>query len=243
MSRNPDRGLLFGASLLCLVLSGCGAMSGVYRTPLTPSPVQTTARHPTEPILLQFDQAVNGVPLNETIWDSFTGPRRDQGEANQIGFTQHRSFSAFPLLPFGTIVNYKVKTQIFVPFGNLLTQTLISSVNKPDCHVDVAYDEGSAKRISSAGQVAEQWRIKVDSFYVWEDPLNHLNYYCTVSMQVIDSGKMAGSSTFTKSSLKNDLGGVFSLSSSFLNEMNASADRFTHQVVEEILDRATQPRR
>jgi hypothetical protein len=204
-------------------------------------PVHLSVDAPRAKILVCFYQTIQGVRLDETVWDNFFGPHQDVDESSQIGFTQHRNFhSVVPIVPNGIDPGTGTNSQIMIPFGNLLSETLLSSIDSSRTSVLVAFDSKTATELNSSHHPTRILEVKVDSFFVWEEPLNHLNYSTVVSCRVRDSsGAVLAEQRIHQSALGNELGGVLSSSRTFLDAMNASAGAFTRDVITEILRRCS----
>ncbi len=162
--------------LLAALLASC-AQSG--RKPLEPiSFSRTLPDLPGGAIVVGFEESVPGKPLAETVWDNVSGPFWDAAESKQIGFTLDYKPQFFFVPPEMVPLYAKAginlnDTRLIVPFGNILSSTVASAARKNFSQVNLCYDE-ECVRSSNAPTAL---RIKVEQFFVWESPVNHMNLY------------------------------------------------------------------
>jgi hypothetical protein len=82
--------------------------------------------------------------------------------------------------------------------------------------------------------------VKVDSFVVWEAPLNHINMYVRGSASTTDtSGSVLESLPFERSVLDEELGSFFSTHASMIRKMNEIADDLAGAIVVAVLRELT----
>ncbi len=223
-----------------IFISLVGCVS-VYRIPLkvTPTTIKSNIKH--NSVLLQFEQTTKGIPLNETVWSNIKSAYRDSIESQKIGFTQNRNIGVIPIIPIATITTYKVDSEILIPFGNIFSKKLISAFDSTNSSITSTYTDEDTKEVITVKRPETILKTKIDSFFVWEAPLNHLNFYTVGSFVLLDStSKEIKKHNFKRVSLRNNLGGIFSTSSHFLDEMLTYSNIFAEEVVSEILTKLEQ---
>jgi hypothetical protein len=206
-------------------------------------PQQLSLRN-TDDLKIIFQEVIPGKPLNETVWDNATGAFWDVKESKQIGFTQNYS-KFIPLAATAGVIGgavggaiagaaagpQLVDTRIVIPFGNVFSNTVESALGKNIKRYLVCFNSAC-----SAQKFAENdLTIKIDNFYVWEGPLNHLNFYVKGECLYTRNGSEAKKYDFEKSMLSQKLGTMMSTHASFLNEMNRLANIFSEEITTDII--------
>lgn len=191
-----------------------------------------------ETIVIRFEESVPGKPLNQTVWDNISGPFWDVTESKQIGFTQHYKAQFFavppPLLP--TVAQSGanlIDTQIVIPFGNIFSAIVESAAQKNSQPAVFCYDEDCLKRSS----IPAILKLRIEKFFVWEAPLNHLNLYVKGKSSYWRSGAIVRDYEFERSMLSQKLGSVFSTHSAFMDEMNRLSNQFARDIVAEVFSK------
>lgn len=234
--------------LIVFLLISC-AQSG--RKPLDIPPfTRTLAATPQEAIVIRFEQSVPGKPLNETVWDNVSGPFWDAAESKQLGFTPRYKPQFFFIPPAQVPIMAKAginlnDTQIIIPFGNILSSTIESAARKNFSQATLCFDEGCSSTSASA-----VLSIKVEQFFVWETPLNHLNMYvkgksvCSRSGSAVKEHKFEDHIMYQKigglvspysRAIDEKLGGLLTTPTMFMDEMNRISNLFAEAVTAEIL--------
>jgi hypothetical protein len=235
--------------LFVSLLSSC-AQSG--RKPLDPTPFSKTlpgAPHPD--ILIGFEESIPGKPLNQTVWDNVSGPFWDVDECKQIGLTVHYKPQFFFIPPEDVPVFAKAginlnDTQLIIPFGNIFSSTMESAARNNFSHATLCYDEGCISSKSAPTML----RIKIEQFYVWETPLNHLNLYVKGRSLCSRGGAPVKEHKFERHMMYEKIGGLVSPYSrtidekvgallttpgKFMEEMNRISNIFAEALTAEIL--------
>jgi hypothetical protein len=211
-------------------------------TSVTPNP---------QKISVQFESVVPGKPLDETVWDNVSGPFWDVSESEQIGFTQN--YSKFVPVAIasgvvggaiaGAVVGASggpelMDTRIVIPFGRIFGGVFQSGFKQafPNSTIFIE-NEGELNNAlpEAAGPIV---KLKVTEFYVWENPLNHLNLKATVQARVYRPGQstdpifsyeahdlIAGQS----------IGSVMTTSSGFIENMNKISNEFAASLADDLL--------
>jgi len=192
---------------------------------------------PVYAILIKFDECVPGRPLNETVWDNVSGPFWDVKESQQIGFTQHYKpqFFAIPPAILPAVAQsgiMLIDTRIVIPFGNIFSSVFKLAAQNTFVSSAICFDE-TCVNTSSAANIL---RVKIEKFFVWEAPLNHLNLYAKGKSIHSQNGKILKEYAFEKSLLAQRLGGVLSTHRKFMKEMNRLSNQFSADLVKEVLE-------
>jgi len=191
-----------------------------------------------------FQDVIPGKPLNETVWDNATGAFWDVKESKQIGFTQ--DYSKFiPVAATAGIIGgavggavagaaagpQLVDTRIVIPFGNVFSGTFESAIGKNIKHYLVCFNSTCSAQKFSENDLT----IRINNFYVWEGPLNHLNFYVKGECIYKQNGTETKKYDFEKSMLSQKLGTMMSTHASFLKEMNRLANVFSQELTTDII--------
>jgi len=191
-----------------------------------------------------FEEVLPGKPLNETVWDNRSGPFWDIQESKQIGFTQ--DYKKFVPVVFtagllggaigGAVVvgaagPRLVDTRIVVPFGNVFSGTLESAIKNNHKNYSVCFNPPCKSQAPSRNEL----QIKVEKFFVWEGPLNHLNLYVKGVSRYRRTGNEIREYRFEKSMLSQKLGSVMSTHRSFLKEMNRITNLFAQEITTDVI--------
>lgn len=199
-------------------------------------------------INVAFQETIIGKPLYQTVWDNAIGPFWDVKEAKQIGFTQNYSRFVPVVVSEGLkaaslelLTGVKgiyvpdlirpelVETTIVVPFGAIFSATVESALENNAEHYSVCFRPRSCPDISD-----NHLSIKVEKFYVWEGPLNHLNFYVQGESCYSNSGKEVKRHKFEKLLLAQRVGTLKSTHASMLEELNRLANGFAQTVTTDI---------
>jgi hypothetical protein len=191
-----------------------------------------------------FEAVIPGKPLNETVWDNAKGPFWDIKESQQIGFTQ--DYSKFiPVAAtagvFGGGIGGAaagaaagpelVKTRIVIPFGNIFSRTFESALENNIGEYSICYQPNCNSKSVSQNVL----KIKINEFYVWEGPLNHLNLILKGNTISSKNGTVIKKHTFEKSMLSKKLGTVMSTHATFMKEMNRLSNLLAQEASTDIL--------
>ncbi len=191
-----------------------------------------------------YEEVLPNKPLNETVWDNAKGPFWDVEESKQIGFTQ--DYSKFlPVAASAGVIGGAVggaiagltagpalvNTRIVIPFGSIFSKTLESAMVASTQKFTTCY----APNCGTQGSSQSLLKIKIDQFYVWEEPLNHLNLVVQGRSEYSKDGSLVKGYSFEKSMLKQKLGSMMSTHASFLKEMNGISNKFAQDVVTDIM--------
>lgn len=224
--------------LIPVFVSGCGVtLSPVKRQPLQVFPAQTSLAPSSQSISVRFASTLPGTPLSETVWDNKSGAFADTKESMQIGYTQ--DYSKLLLPPFEAAPLKPSYTRIFIPFGRLFEDVFQSNLqkafpNSPAC----AEETNTVENFPAAGQAAEV-RLKVVEFWVWENPLNHLNMKTTVECSVFRPGGTSQPEYVYEAhcEIRNQsIGSPLSTSRHFVKEMDKISNNFAAKVADDILE-------
>jgi hypothetical protein len=191
-----------------------------------------------ESLVIKFEESVSGKPLNQTVWDNISGPFWDVTESKQIGFTQHYKAQFFavppPLLPAVAQSGVDlIDTQIVIPFGNIFSSIIESAAQKTFQPVLFCYDEDCLRGAS----IPAVLKLKIEKFFVWEAPLNHLNLYVKGKSSYWRSGTIVKDYEFERSMLSQRLGSVLSTHSAFMDEMNRVSNQFAGDLAAEVFSK------
>jgi hypothetical protein len=194
-------------------------------------------------MLVVFSESVMDKPLDETVWDNISGPFWDVKESRQIGFTQNYQ-SQFYLTPPAILPAaaqsgvHLVNSRLVVPFGRIFSKTVQSAAGQSFSTVQVVFDPAEVTVITNAHPVDLCMTVKIENFLVWENPLNHLNFYVKLHCEVFDSrNSKVNTCQFERNSLTNNLGGVFSTHANLIKQMNKSANKFAEDTVAELFQK------
>ncbi len=189
---------------------------------------QTAPAVPRKQVVVSFEQAVPGKPLNETVWDNISGPFWDVKESKQIGFNQHYQ-PQFYAIPPASVSTVKVDTRIVIPFGNIFSTVVGSAARAHFAEAEVCYDANCVQRAEGKPLLS----VKIEKFAVWEAPLNHLNFYAKGRSSYRENGT-AKNYEFEKSMLQQKLGSVLSTHNKMIGEMSKLANQFADELTAEI---------
>lgn len=235
----------------CLVsvlvsLSACTTWS--RRKPLEIAPyAQRLSSAAIEDVSVVFEETLPKRPLNETVWDNRTGPFWDSEESRQIGFTQ--DYSKFlPVAVSAGVIGGAVggavaglsagpelvESRIVIPFGNIFTTTFASAIaaNSKKYSACCLPDCDAQKTGLSV------LKIRINEFYVWEGPLNHINLVVKGKSEYSSNGVGIKEYRFEKSTLSQKLGTVMSTHASFIKEMNRISNVLAQDVSTDVLSNA-----
>src|SRR4051812_26099023 len=139
---------------------------------------QTLATRPPDNLVISFEQSVKGKPLSETVWDNISGPLWDAKESKRIGFTEHYrpQFYAIPPASLPAAAEsgvHLIDSRLMIPFGKVFSRMFESAVRKY-CRQPVFCYGVECQRECSGHML---FAVKIDRFFVWEAPVNHLNLY------------------------------------------------------------------
>jgi hypothetical protein len=242
----PNRMVLVVTFLISLSISNSSCTTLPRRQPLDTIPY--TLQIPSENvenINIIFEEVLPGKPLNETVWDNKSGPFWDIQESKQIGFTQdYKKFVPVVVSAgilggaiVGTAVGVAagpklVDTRIVIPFGNIFSGTFESAIKNNFKHYSICFNPSCKSQASSPKQL----NIKVEKFYVWEGPLNHLNLYAQGECRYTKPGESIKEHRFEKSMLSQKLGTMMSTHKSFMKEMNRISNLFAQEITTDIIN-------
>ncbi len=228
---------------LSISITSCTSLS--RRKPLEITPYsQQLSLTDLEDINIIFEEVIPGKPLNETVWDNATGPFWDIKESEQIGFTQNYS-KFMPVAAVAGVVGGAiggavvgltggpelVNTRIVIPFGNIFSKTFESAIKNNIKNYFVCYTPSCASQSSAQNSL----KIKINNFYVWEGPVNHLNLVVQGKSKYSRSGNVIKDYEFEKSILTHKLGTMMSTHSSFMKEMNRISNSFAQEITTDII--------
>jgi len=226
--------------ILCLILSVISAASCTLerRKPLEISgynqePIRINSR-----IVVFFSPVVAEKPLKETVWDNTSGPIWSPEESKQIGFTQHykAQFFAIPpaLLPSAAQAGVNlIDTRIVIPFGNIFVSVFESALAKSTEQHDVCFDSSCLSRFEKSA--VNTLQVRIEKFFVWEYPLNHLNFYLSGSSFYGNEYGLLRAYPFEFQLLKFSLGSIMSTHAHFMKQMNLISNEFAERAVADIL--------
>lgn len=240
-----SRSFLWIICLLFLLYSAFGCTTWARRTPLEVAPYnQQLPLSGIEEIQVVLEESLPRKPLNETVWDNRVGPFWDIEESRQIGFTQDYSeftpvvvtAGAFGGAIGGAIASLSagpslVKTRIVIPFGNIFSKTLESAIAANSSKYSLCY----SPNCDTQKDAEESLKVRIDEFYVWEGPLNHLNLVVKGTSEYSRSGRTRKRHSFEKSLLSQKLGTMMSTHASFMKEMNRVSNALAQDVTTDIV--------
>lgn len=238
---------IFAATCLVLLLFSMSACTTLARrTPLEIAPYsQQLSLTGLEDIQVVFEETLPKKPLSETVWDNAVGPFWDVEESKQIGFTQ--DYSKFiPVAASagiiggaigGTVVALTagpelVNTRIVIPFGTIFSKTFESAVAANSKKYSVCFSPNCNLQES----IPNLLKLKINQFYVWEGPLNHLNLVVKGKSEYSKNGRVVKEYAFEKSMLSQKLGSMMSTHASFMREMNRISNTLAQDVSTDIMD-------
>jgi len=242
----PNTMVLLVTFLISLSISISSCTTLPRRQPLdtTPYTLQIPLEN-VENINIMFEEILLGKPLNETVWDNKSGPFWDIQESKQIGFTQdYKKFVPVVVSAGflggaigGAVVGAAagptlVDTRIVVPFGNVFSGTFESAIKNNLKHYSICFNPFCKPQAPSQNEL----KIKVEKFYVWEGPLNHLNLYVRGESRYTKAGDSTKEHRFEKSILSQKLGTMMSTHKSFMKEMNRISSLFAQEITTDIID-------
>jgi hypothetical protein len=243
---NINRRLIATTCIILFMLTFASCTTLSRRKPLDITPyAQELSLASLETINIIFEEVLPGKPLNETVWDNKSGPFWDIQESKQIGFTQdYKKFVPVAVsagLVGGAIGGAVagaaagptlVDTRIVVPFGNIFSGTFESAMKNSLKHYSICFNLSC----KSQGPSQNELTIKVEKFYVWEAPLNHLNLYAKGESRYTKAGGAIKEHRFEKSMLSQKLGTMMSTHRSFMKEMNRISNLFAHEITTDIIN-------
>jgi hypothetical protein len=229
--------------LLAVSLSSCTTWA--RRKPLEVEPYsRPLSRIDVDHINLVFEEVVPGKPLNETVWDNAIGPFWDVEESNQIGFTQ--DYTKFLPVAAGagliggviggaiagaTAGPKLVNSRIVIPFGNIFSTTVESAISKSTEKHSTCYQPACEPQRTGANSLI----IRINAFYVWEDPINHLNLLVNGKSRYSNADGVVTEYWFKKSVPYQKLGSVMSTHASSMREMNKISNLLAQDVSQDIM--------
>ena len=229
--------------LFSISITSCTTLSRRKPLDITPYSQQLSLGN-LEDINIIFEEVLPGKPLNETVCDNASGPFWDIRESRQIGFTQdYKKFvpvavsagilgGAIGGAVVGAAAGPKlVDTRIVVPFGNIISGTFESAMKKNLKNYSICFNPSCKSQSPSQNEL----QIKVEKFFVWEGPLNHLNLYVKGESRYRRAGNIIKEYAFEKSMLSQKLGTVMSTHRSFLKEMNRISNSFAQEITTDII--------
>jgi hypothetical protein len=239
------KSFLWTICLLLLLFSTSGCTTLERRTPLEATQYnQQLSSTGFEQIQLVFEETLPKKPLNETVWDNRVGAFWDIEESKQIGFTQ--DYSKFmPVAATAGVLGGAiggavaglsagpslVNTRIVIPFGNIFSKTLESAIAANSKNYSVCY----SPNCDTQKDAQDFLKVKIDEFYVWEGPLNHLNLVVKGKSEYLKSGKSIKQHSFENSLLSQKLGTMMSTHASFMQEMNRISNVLAQNVTTDIM--------
>jgi hypothetical protein len=214
--------------------------------------METSLATNSKTILVRFESSVPGKPLNETVWDNVTGAFWDVTESKQIGYTQ--DYSKFIPVAIasgavggaigGAIVGISggpelVDTRIIIPFGRIFEGVFRSGLQKAFPNSSVSADDLGDIGKSQVSGPRYVIKMKITEFYVWEQPLNHLNLKATVQACAFRAGQTDVPEFVYEAHdqiTNQPIGTMASTSSGFIKEMNKISNGFAANLSNEILE-------
>lgn len=239
------RRLFWIICLLLLLFSTSGCTTWARRMPLEVTPYNQQLPLPGfEEIQVVLEETLLKKPLNETVWDNSTCAFWDVEESKQIGFTQ--DYSKFmPVAATagvlggaigGAVASLSagpslVNTRIVIPFGNIFSQTLESAIAANSKKFFVCYSLNCKNPIVAQDLL----RVKIDEFYAWEGPLNHINLVVKGKSVYLKNGSIVKQYSFEKELLAQKLGTIMSTHATFMREMNRVSNVLAQEVTADIM--------
>jgi hypothetical protein len=232
--------------LLAVFVSGCGVtLSPNKRKPLQVSKLEASIIPKSNKYVFRFESTLPGVNLTETVWDNVVGPVADPVESKQIGFTQnYRAFipaTAIGGAAAGSYVGTRPEyTRIVIPFGRIFQEVLESGIRSIYTNSSVYSNTLPITVSSSHHALSPVVSIKVNQFKVWENPLNHLNFFALVECRAYrtTSDNQTVYSYDSRQQITNQsLGSVMTTSTGFIKEMNKVSNSFAERIASDILEK------
>jgi hypothetical protein len=219
-------------------ISGCGVtLNPVKRKPLEILPLQTSLAPNSQAISVWFESTLPGTPLSETVWDNKSGAFADTGESTQIGYTQDLTKLLVP--PFEAAPLQPSYTRIFIPFGRIFEGVFQSGLQKVFPNSPACAEGTNLMENSSAAGPGTVVRLRVVEFWVWENPLNHINLKATVECKVYQTGVTNQPEYLYEArqeTTNQSIGSAMTTSSGFVKKMNEISNGFAAGLSEDILE-------
>jgi len=205
------------------------------RTPVVINSISQDLPRYSNGIIVYFEESIPGKPLHETVWDSARGAFWDVKESGQIGFTQNYKAPMLIVPPVLMPVAAKsgvplVDTLIVIPFGKIFTGVFESALQKSSPKYTMCFDNDCARKHRDEYSTYAM-KIKITDFFVWEGPLNNINFYVKgycLPMDANAPGVMQY--VFEEKILNYELGGVLSTHSRFMDEMNKVSNQLAEKI-------------
>jgi hypothetical protein len=243
---NINARVLVTTCLILFTLASASCTTLSRRKPLDITPyTQELSLASLEKTNIIFEEALPGKQLNETVWDNKSGPFWDIQESKQIGFTQdYKKFVPVAVSAGllggaigGAVVGAAagptlVDTRIVIPFGNIFSGTFESAMKNSLKDYSICFNPSCKSQSPSQNEL----KIKVEKFYVWEGPVNHLNLYVKGESRYRRTENEIKEYRFEKSLLSQKLGTVMSTHRSFLKEMNRISNSFAQEIITDIIN-------
>jgi len=231
--------LLCAVVLVALVGTGC---SWERRLPLTAGSL--VGPLPARPgrSLVRFDPTIPGARLDETVWDNAVGLFWDVAESHQIGFDQHYhpQFYAIPVRALPAVAQTAVllvDSRIVVPFGRIFAHVFESAARQSWSTHASCFADGCTPTTTTDDGPTTRLAVKLQSFVVWEAPLNHVNLYARVTVSSLAAdGTVVKETSFKRWILEQRLGSIFDTHASMIRKMNDIANRLAEDLVLDILN-------
>jgi hypothetical protein len=225
--------LRVGVLATILLCAGSCVTQSVQRKALEIVPLASPVARPGVSVLLRFDEFLLGKPLNETVWDNYRGAFWDPHESRLIGFTQN--YRPLDYLIGNVNPVETVKTQIVIPFGRLLSETLVSTLKNSSVRTSTCFDSDCAEGPTDGAKSPGILEVRVVNFRVWEEPLNHINLYARVGLRLTAAAGTALSRDFEEWKLETRIGDVYTRHAEALRSINRIANGFTGALVGDML--------
>jgi hypothetical protein len=208
------------AMLVCL--AGCDALSPSGRRSLEISPFRGELPPDERSVVVDLRSAVPGRPLEETVWDSASGPLWDVSASKAVDYARRRRVSA---------------SRIVIPFGRILTEKFRSALEGHFSRWALCTSDTCVRAETARLDPDDVLTVSVRRFKAWEEPRNHLNYAADVIYAVRAKGE--GGEVRARQ-MHRDLaaykaGGLFNTRGAFLKHMNQSANDFAEDIVQDVL--------
>ena len=218
------------------------------RTPLEVTPYgQQLSLTGFDDIHVVFEETLPNKPLSETVWDNAKGPFWDVEESKQIGFTQDYSKFISVAASAGIIGGAVggvvaglaagpelVNTRILIPFGSIFSKTFESAIAANSKKYSACYSPNCDTQENAQNLL----KVKINQFYVWEGPLNHLNLVVKGRSEYSKDGSVVKKYAFEKSMLSQKLGTMMSTHASFMKEMNRISSKLAQDVSTDVMNNA-----
>jgi hypothetical protein len=232
---------LFGLMVL-VFLSGCMLFNPVKRMSLEEIDFKKSLPRTDKHVVVWLEEVVPGKPLNETVWDSASGPFWDQEESRQIGLTV--SYQIDPLImPTGATAVTTAKGALWVvPFGPLMSGMMKSALDQHFLGSVICYDAACADAAIASTHADSLLRVR-PTFRVWTpSPTSlNLNYASEVTFGVYSSSSLglvrSGKSNLTRENMK--LNPIISYKA--ISEMRDYSKEYMEAIVADLLTKAYSP--